>query len=643
MADPAPLWRGDQPPTDYDLQRYLVHTMGVDEEIAARIAETYNPDNPDEPWTRETLAAWVSASVQAYGGGRPGSASRGAAQATGVLDEGVASAQVAAREGQDAQRAASQQALADQRSGVIRQQVESYYDRSTVVWDQGPAYDGAALAQSMAVGVMTDAAGRPRLDPETGQPMPIDALTVWNEIAGLRFNMGRLALPGPKRGDPGYTPSRGFTGTEPGTPAGSKPGRSQNYVYSSPNNPNARQGGRSRQGRVGDRPSRSIVTPSQVLALLGSMDEDYLTSLQNDMWQAGLFTEIGGEGTLPAWGRADAATRQAVMKLFEHASQDPSKPIDRVLADLTETHLNRLERAPGSPGEAAARDPMLVEVPDFAPEVTSDETLGGMIDDIAQDLMGKFASPEQKAALMAKLREREIGVQRTEYDRSVADIRQQASAQYALGGGTGGAGGGGQGGGGQAEIDAFMAAISGQESGGLDDPYGAVNPHSGAHGRFQIMPANWKPWATRAGLGPNAPRTPENQEIVARQIMLDYYEQFGNWRDVAVAWYSGPDDVSKKRHSTRDQKGYPSISRYADEVMGRMGRVRGTAGAGGPGGPGGPGIVEVGGEMLPAIERFDPAAEAEAALKAADPRGWEAHQFGERAVEFYSLLGGLTG
>lgn len=125
------------------------------------------------------------------------------------------------------------------------------------------------------------------------------------------------------------------------------------------------------------------------------------------------------------------------------------------------------------------------------------------------------------------------------------------------------------GGGGGADIDRFMAAISGKESGG---DYGISNKTgSGAYGKYQIMPANWPSWAAEAGLGRNAPQTPQNQEAVAKFKMLQYYQQFGNWRDVAVAWYAGPGRVDDLRNSTKPQGGYPSIAAYADDVIRRMG------------------------------------------------------------------------
>lgn len=122
-----------------------------------------------------------------------------------------------------------------------------------------------------------------------------------------------------------------------------------------------------------------------------------------------------------------------------------------------------------------------------------------------------------------------------------------------------------------ATIDQFMTALSGQESGG---DYSAENGRTGAYGRFQILPSNWPSWAAEAGLGANAPQTPQNQEYVARFKLQQYFDRFGNWEDVASAWYSGsPLGAYTQEQLTRKQ-GYgdePSILEYVNSVMGRMG------------------------------------------------------------------------
>lgn len=117
-------------------------------------------------------------------------------------------------------------------------------------------------------------------------------------------------------------------------------------------------------------------------------------------------------------------------------------------------------------------------------------------------------------------------------------------------------------------LDNFMQAIGQQES---DGNYDLTNPDSGAAGKFQIMPDNWSSWAQDAGLSPDAPMTPENQNLVARNKMQEYFNKFGNWRDVAIAWYGGEGAVDwSEEAKNRPQGEYPSVNEYADSVMARF-------------------------------------------------------------------------
>lgn len=124
--------------------------------------------------------------------------------------------------------------------------------------------------------------------------------------------------------------------------------------------------------------------------------------------------------------------------------------------------------------------------------------------------------------------------------------------------------------------EAFINAIAGQESGG---DYGAVNGRTGASGKYQIMPENWPAWAEEAGIGADAEMTPENQEIVARYKLGEYYDKYGA-RGAAIAWYAGEGalDYSEEALNRKQGKGdEPSINEYADSVLARMGNVADSA------------------------------------------------------------------
>lgn len=118
--------------------------------------------------------------------------------------------------------------------------------------------------------------------------------------------------------------------------------------------------------------------------------------------------------------------------------------------------------------------------------------------------------------------------------------------------------------------EAFINAIAGQESGG---DYSAVNARTGASGKYQIMPENWPAWAEEAGIGADAEMTPENQEIVARHKLGEYYDKYGA-RGAAIAWYAGEGALNYSDEALSRKQGNgnePSINEYADSVLARMG------------------------------------------------------------------------
>lgn len=131
-----------------------------------------------------------------------------------------------------------------------------------------------------------------------------------------------------------------------------------------------------------------------------------------------------------------------------------------------------------------------------------------------------------------------------------------------------------QGGGG---FNAFMAAIGQKESSGN---YGAVNRHSGALGKYQIMPGNF---AGKGGWDYNALgydvsanqflKSPQIQEAVARYQLQKYYDKYGP-AGASIAWYAGPGAANKYvntgRVSNFAQGIYPSIAAYMRAIVGRL-------------------------------------------------------------------------
>lgn len=134
------------------------------------------------------------------------------------------------------------------------------------------------------------------------------------------------------------------------------------------------------------------------------------------------------------------------------------------------------------------------------------------------------------------------------------------------------------------QIDSFMNAIIGQESGGN---YDITNAHSGAYGAFQIMPENWIPWLEEAGLPITSPKTPENQYIVARAKMTALFNHYGSWRDVAIAWYHGTNGWELKNQALMDvpfndagnfdvNGQYPSLNSYGNSVYSAFQKIVGS-------------------------------------------------------------------
>lgn len=127
------------------------------------------------------------------------------------------------------------------------------------------------------------------------------------------------------------------------------------------------------------------------------------------------------------------------------------------------------------------------------------------------------------------------------------------------------------------DASAFIGAISSKESGGN---YKAVNKHSGALGKYQIMPANIASWS-KAALGKSISTqeflsNPDLQEKVAQHKLGEYFSKYGA-AGAAVAWYAGEGNAKKyvanggKGYDKKQGGGlYPSVNSYAQDIVKRM-------------------------------------------------------------------------
>lgn len=111
------------------------------------------------------------------------------------------------------------------------------------------------------------------------------------------------------------------------------------------------------------------------------------------------------------------------------------------------------------------------------------------------------------------------------------------------------------------QLSRFMQAVAQVESHGN---HTALNKKSGAYGRYQIMPDNWRAWARRYLGNANARPTPRNQERVARAKMAELYRWLGSWERVSYWWLTGSSRTSSWSHAARS---------YVTRVMAIFGGV----------------------------------------------------------------------
>ena len=358
------------------------------------------------------------------------------------------------------------------------------------------------------------------------------------------------------------------------------------------------------------------VTPREALTALYQLDEDTLIQLQQRLWTGGFYDQVGAER--PHFGEINEFDVAAYAEFFRFAASRPHQSADQALAAAERIAI--LERGlAGTDTDGDGVADLGGAAPTFVAELQDPDALRLTIENISQELLGRTLDPATTVALIER-----INAKDTENQRALYETTHRDELSGSLPGDPP-----------SEELEQFMAALGGQESG---DDYNAVNERTGASGRFQILPSNWPAWARRAGLPANAPRTPENQERVARRILSDYYTQFGNWRDVAIAWYAGPgaaaNPASRDRNRGHGEGGRePSINEYADAVVARMGRAESGIGA-----ELADGGVAAGGYDEAVMTGFDPAAFAEAEMRRQNPEDYAATQYAQRARDFLGLI-----
>lgn len=127
---------------------------------------------------------------------------------------------------------------------------------------------------------------------------------------------------------------------------------------------------------------------------------------------------------------------------------------------------------------------------------------------------------------------------------------------------------------GNAKLDAFLEAVSTQESGGNYSAVGVPTKYGTARGKYQILDSNLQGpggWDEEV-LGRNISikqfmNRPKLQEKIARGKLSDYFNQYGA-EGAAKAWYAGPGNANTDSDSP--QYGGPSINDYAASVLKHM-------------------------------------------------------------------------
>lgn len=356
-----------------------------------------------------------------------------------------------------------------------------------------------------------------------------------------------------------------------------------------------------------------------------SLNDVELTKWQKDLMEAGLFKEDDP----PILGQRDSATADAVNRLVRMSMDSPDTPLPEIIKKLKKANAGRMDGKVremlgiGEEGEDG--------IPDQTTNIsiTDAETLGSLIDKLSVNLIGGLADPATKQALIQQIQDEErafkLGAVRAEFDAGVTNEKNARKVQAKSKADASGA----------TELDAFMDALIGQESGGNPN---AVNADSGAMGIGQIMPENWGPWAAEAGVNP-ADFSEANQRKVIKYKLAQYYQSYGNWRDVAIAWYGGHGGVmrAKAGGGYADEDGYPSLHAYADSVLAKMGQSTAANLAGGRQSFPEPQLtVNVRSEMT------DPETRIENELRRLHPGRYAGTKFAQQAEAFFNLLHGGT-
>lgn len=396
-------------------------------------------------------------------------------------------------------------------------------------------------------------------------------------------------------------------------------------------------------------------TLAEWLSSYNTMDNAARASMQQALFDAHLYPEVYYNPKLADYRKPDFKGDpldpggSAAFKNASILSINSQKPFDALIKERTSAYADEAKPA-GAAGPQVLAGGLVGGGNVYSTQASDPASLRALADKVATAVLGHSPGKDEQAKIVdtitAHQRSQDVAKNNAAENASLAQFgasvnanQMKAGAELGIKNGAAGDTGAATpspptlgGNGGPADLNAFMNALGSQESG---DP-NATNKSSGAHGAWQIMPANWSSWAKQAGLAGNAPQTMDNQRTVVGHKLTEYFNATHDWRKVASLWYSG----GQNDQSTKPQPGGPSIKGYVDSVMSKM--SKGATFGGGAGG-----IVNVPNTYLPSTTvnqtQVDPTAQTQEMLRAAHPAEAGATDLANVYDTFAQMLKGVGG
>lgn len=116
------------------------------------------------------------------------------------------------------------------------------------------------------------------------------------------------------------------------------------------------------------------------------------------------------------------------------------------------------------------------------------------------------------------------------------------------------------------DVDRFLASLRKKESGGNYQIKGPSTRYGRASGAYQYLDSTWN---GRHGYRSAADAPPAIQDMEARKDVERLYQQFGDWKLVAIAWHAGAGVAARARRTGRagTSDRLQGTDEYADEVV----------------------------------------------------------------------------